>query len=238
MKLSSFQKDMIKDLVKKFPKGESGNLKKSDYDVTFEYSDHYGRYKSNIQLSPEKADKKKNFWGYSPESLWSLGDGKIALYKAREIVSTAFDGSVSSIALTRRSNRLIERLEKGFSYIRQNGSKGTWKISWGYQNTAIVFVNAPDRESASAASSVLSGLFGHDFNSDCSIRFVNIEGPEKTQKRNEDLSLDITGWLSRKVSQLERELVEARGALKRAQDAAARLSIATSVYEESQVERN
>ena len=194
----------VKDLIKKYPAGPNGQLKKDDYEISWEYCDLYERTRR------VPVYKEGGAYGYDPVDLWRLVSGDASDLKCRSLIRETYGSSISRVAESRRAKALRSKIKQSVQDVQIVGTEGTYKLRWGYYTTKELYTYAKSKQEAKSTASVLAGLFGHDMNEDVSVTFVTIESPEKTQQRNNSKAESLLSQAQNAVKQAELRLEEAK----------------------------
>ena len=224
---------VVRDLVRKYPKGPDGKFKKSDYWPEYIYHNVYERY-TTVQFL-KQSHENHEWCGYKPEDLWVLVDGNPYEHTCRDLVSNAFAKEhLTSSAITRRARSLLYRLKNAIRHIRSEGTKGTWRIRWyGSGSVNSVYVHCKSKTDAGASAAILAGLFGYDVNSQPDLTFITLESPDKALGRNKK---DIDRAVSEaeySVNSAKDRLLKAQQNLQVVQEKAGIIMTALAVQEEA-----
>jgi hypothetical protein len=204
---------MIRDLVKKYPKGPQGKYTKKDYATVSCYSTPHGRYRLTATLwwkhpseKMEAAAKDLQFLcGYSPEDVFPLRE-----LDALNLILEAFDGieTLTKPAATRRKNLLRQKIEIAESYTQKKGIPGVYSVSWGWDANNRLFIYGINNVDVEATAVVMCGSLGHDMSETPRIRYYQPGLPATALKLNrESLKRNIQrheNSVSRYQDQLDR----------------------------------
>lgn len=143
--LTPRQRDIVSDLLEKWPKGPAGRYTQKHYHLSFQWVPGYERHTQFAVLDPSKFPRHWPdqphiaFWGWPPGELFELVAGKgepkerveglVCLHAA-----AVGDGPLSKGALTKRSRRLWSRLHNAVKHVQEVGLSnhpGVWEVrSW------------------------------------------------------------------------------------------------------------
>ena len=134
---------IVDDLLKKYPKGPKGLLRKDHYDVAEEWHYQTRRYKKYVKL---------------PEGLWcaygnheSFGYGDELLSMVQHHINDAGgtrsylrerDSCARAAALTRRSNRIDLRVGKASKRFLEEGGRGIYRVDTDAHINLYVIANS------------------------------------------------------------------------------------------------
>ena len=164
------RKKIIDDLLIKRPVGPSGN---NTYTSSVRYC--YEKYKD---VTDYKCNK--DFYGYDPLTLFKVGlhtQSQIERY-----VLNRFYGGSETYELTsgqkggvsRKSNRLYERLNDAVRHIQRHGATGVYEVSQGYYGrNSLGFVHADSSEDALCKAKLLFSYVA-DGESDIRVGFLGL----------------------------------------------------------------
>jgi len=151
--LTRRQRDIVSDLLEKWPKGPEGRYAQKHYRLSFQWVPAYERHTDFAVLDPGKFPRHWpdqphiDFWGWHPEELFELARGNalcpkrgedLAFARFEELVSAhaalVGDAPLSRAALTKRSRRLCSRLHTAVKHVQERGLSdrpGVWEVrSW------------------------------------------------------------------------------------------------------------
>ena len=195
---------LIRDLVRKFPKGPSGSLTREHYDTEITvYSDIYDNYV--IQPVEKAAEVMCQYASrYTPEYLWTAAK-HIPHLGTRSMIRQAFSGeTLSKRQLTLRKNRIDDKLKRSTAKLRIDGTKGIWGVKWTRYEKISFYVHANNKHDAITEGAVVSGLFGHDMNAHLYVEFVDLGHSKDAQNYNLAIS--------------KKQIIEAEDRLRRAHE--------------------
>lgn len=182
---------MIRDLVKKYPKGPQGKYTKKDYAIVDCYSTPHGRYRPTTTLwwkhpseKMEAAAKDLQFLcGYSPEDIFPLRE-----LDALNLILEAFDGieTLTKPAATRRKNLLRHKIEIAEAYTRRKGIPGIYSVTWGWERNSRLFIYGINNVDVEATAAVMCGSLGHDMSETPRIRYYQPGQPAMALRLNRD----------------------------------------------------
>lgn len=223
-------KSIVNDLIRKFPKGPNKSFKKKDYEEQYKYCNLYNRYRNVPSLV------HGSWFGYDPVDLWKLVTGDASEHSCHQLVCSVFNdeyekGTVSRMALSRRSRALRAKLIGAVSHVQSVGTEGTYKLRWGWSSDSELYTHAKSKNDARSTASVLAGLFGFDMNTEPNITFITIEAREETQKRNNKVANNLTVSAESIVKNAEERLNSANANLVAARKKAGLLLTAISMQE-------
>jgi hypothetical protein len=229
--LTARQRDIITDLLEKWPKGPKGRYEKGHYRTVFQYVPAYERHMDFALLDPSKfpgwwpEQEHTGFWGWDPKELFALsqvggGDPYRALVRLHE-------PGLSGQAATKRSRRLQSRLETAVSHVRREGMPGIWECRswdspWGsvWRSLPVWAETAADAE---ARVRVAGPMLGLQENWKLEFKFDRAGTPEEAAK---ELLVLINGKVNERaadVKSLESRLNRARAQLAEEEARAAQL---------------
>jgi len=139
------QNIIIDDLLLKRPKGPAGGSKLT-YASQREYNYNRGRY-VNVSVCSDQR------YGYSDATLFSLGLRSSSDVKAY-IRNRFFEGKSEweigrkKSTVTRRTNRLWERISGSISRVERTGGKGIYAVSRPYSSATLGYVYSSNTEEA------------------------------------------------------------------------------------------
>ena len=131
---------VIEDLLRKFPKGQKGLLKKSDYREASCWRTSTDRYCMMVQPIPDGVD-----FGWDPEIVtrahyWIYQSGGMRDYLRSR------DPDAGYKAISRRVNRLDDRIPRSQSAWKKSNSPAIWNVRIGY--SAELHVISTSQQSA------------------------------------------------------------------------------------------
>ena len=166
--ISDHERDqVVDDLLKRFPQGPHKRLTRDDYEVKERWSSFKNCYAKRVEsLVP-------NF-GYAPEKIvrvhWAMNEEKIRFY-IRERWPT-----IGIKAVSRRENRLVERITPIVNEFKGGSGRGVWKVRFGEAFGIHVIANT--RQSAIfLAKTILAGNIVPD-DDDFYASRVNVDDPK------------------------------------------------------------
>jgi hypothetical protein len=192
--------NIIDDLLRKRPLGPKGI--ELSYDVAYKYSERRGCYHHALECSHPS-------YGYTDEGLHTLGLHNEEACKKYVVDRWFLDLDWSErkrkrATVTRRANRLWDRLGPSISRVKSQGSTGIYKISAPYdrrhqRSKGYVYANSHDE------ATTLAGLFFPKVGGGYKSSFVEICGIEKLAFYNNK----IQDKLDARIVELEAEVTRA-----------------------------
>jgi len=230
---------VLADLVRKYPRGANGKLSSKDYA-------YY--HKNPLKCFKESASRENvGIWcGYTTQQIVSLflgEDAPFSRYRGlRDAIEKSWyrerhphksDEEVASsyyyapeATVTRRMNRINERVDAVKRHIREAGMPGVYRFNTGYQ-TAFRNVNfyvwAKNKSDACGQFNTLTRPliaaadpgFSIDDHVECKQSFEHINEPENAMSSYNQLTIegmnDLENDLQRRIQNLEKELEGLRG---------------------------
>lgn len=229
--LTARQRDIITDLLEKWPKGPKGRFLKNHYKLEFQYVPAYGQHMDFALLDPTKFPRwwpdqeHVAFWGWDPKELFELAqDFGIDPHRALVLLH---EPGISRQAITKRSRRLQSRIETAINHVRREGMPGIWECRswdspWGtiWRGLPVWAESAADAE---ARVRVAGPMLGLQENWGLEFKFDRAGTPEDATK---ELLKLINGKVNERttdVKSLESRLNRARAQLAEEEAKAAQL---------------
>jgi len=182
--------DIVDDLLRKFPLGPN---------KTFTRDDYYTTWDGHPKLIEELPGYHQDACGYPDLVLYRLS---LTGWSIRDYVRQRWP-ELRQAGVTRRSNRLVKRLEGAHKRIRRAGLPGLWKVSYGWEDYKGAVVFAENKAHALQQASL---FFGPAF-----------DGAEVTEVSfvAEGSPLDITKHNKRSRSDLKKRMANVEASIKR-----------------------
>ena len=188
---------IIDDLLKKRPVGPAGGPKLT-YESVEEYSYSSGRYVRTLHCSDPN-------YGYQDSTLFSLGlknrdDAK------RYVMNRWFPGQSNyeirkkKATVTRRSNRIWDRICDAIRRQERAGGKGIYKVTRSYSSTALGYVYSSNVEEAKTMADM---FFPANNNTTYSVTFVEIGSVDRLHHYNAKIREENEMKIEREKRQIE-----------------------------------
>ena len=164
--LNDKQKEkIIKDLLRARPLGPNHPYKKLTYTKVAtgedKWSEEQGCYIDKYRLEPSEER-----WGYSDETLFMLGfvsrsDVESYILESQFPGIDKYDLGRKRATLTRRTNRLWNRIKQSISRIKTKGSSGVYKVD-GRWDWTIGYIFADNMDEATTSAKLYFGYLVDD----------------------------------------------------------------------------
>ena len=151
--------DIINDLIRNRPKGPAGNT--VTYEVTNEYCYDSGRYKNFAEPSHAQ-------FGYDDGILFDLGfkdRGEVDAYLRERDFDNKSDWTLGrkKATLTRRTNRLWDRISQSVRRVQRAGGRGIYKIKESpYSGSLFGHLYAETKEEAAITAKIYFGYLASE----------------------------------------------------------------------------
>ena len=200
---SKLRDGIVDDLLKKRPTGPDGTY--LEYTTSREYDYDKGRYVD--VLVPSVAH-----YGYDPEVLFSLeirSQNACNLYVRRRWFSGKSDWELGrrKATITRRANRLWNRISQAIHEVRKAGPRGVYKVFGRRPHSTYGYVYALSKEEAAETANMSFGYLvpkrpGYDTRLE--VQLVNISTSDSLSKYNANIVDDI----NRQIAAREQDIKE------------------------------
>ena len=191
---------IIDDLLKLHPTGPRGNLVKDDYKRGHQYSSTRRGYIN--MTTPNRDGRAYPYFGYDLETLqrvwYEASNGNYRSY-----IRSRWGDDIGSKAVSRRENRLRDRLQPAHdAFIRQN-TRGIWECRATYG--LKLFVMAGSQETAILLTKTM--LAGCGFTVDEYVRasLVNVADPKLLANYNNTNMERVANSLKTSINTIEKE---------------------------------
>jgi hypothetical protein len=183
--------DIVLDLLQKFPVGPNKTLTRDDYYTTWD-----GHPKLE---EPSALGCHQDACGYPDLVLYRLN---LKGWSIRDYVRQRWPG-LRQAGVTRRSNRLVKRIEGAYNRTRRAGLPGLWKVSYGWEDYKGAVVFAENKAHALQQAGLFFGpaFAGAEVNE---VSFVAEGSP-----------LDITKHNKRSRGDLKKRMANVEASIKR-----------------------
>jgi len=225
--LTPSQRDIITDLLEKWPKGPRGRYERKHYRLEYQWVSAYERTCEFALLDPSKFPRHwpdqphVAFWGYNPRVLFELmGEHVPSVDGARKLVDL-HEAGLSQAAQTKRARRLWSRLKPACDHVRENGMPGIWYArSWDSPYGSVwrgLPIWAETREEAEARIRVTGPMLGLQENWRLEFKFDRVGPPEDATRELLHSINDKARRQESAVRELEDRLARARKSLEEEQ---------------------
>jgi len=207
----------IDDLLRKRPKGPRGTKLTYTEETKYDYDRDYYR---TVQVPDDPS------YGYGKEMLFQLGLHSHQQV-TRYVLDRYFGGANTPESLgtrkstvTRRSNRIWERLKDSVSVVQRDGGSGIYEIKRSsYTSDVLAYVHALNKEEAQTLADMF--IPNTDGRSYLAVQFVEFGGSDRLRAHNDK----IRAKTEKQVAQHEHMIDTLRKKIDRAKSFAATLEI-------------
>ena len=185
--------DIINDLIRNRPQGPTGV--DITYTVTEDYCYDAGRYKKH-------AEPSHNNYGYDDGTLFDLGfkdRGEADQYLRKRDFENKSDWSLGrkKATLTRRVNRLWERIGDSVRRVQREGGRGIYKVKNNpYSGSVLGHLHAESMDEAKITAKIYFGYLAEDVER-MRVEFVRRGSVVEMKSLNQALLNDIDAQIKR-----------------------------------------
>ena len=180
---------IIDDLLRKRPRGQLAAS--MEYHERHAWCSRTGRYRTVVQCGDPN-------WGYDSMTLYRLQ--LIGLSDCRTYVRNRWGCPASTV--TRRANRIWDRIQAGVGTVRREGAPGFWSVNRRYDEVTRIW--AHDKEEAERIASTFFAPILGALDTPLQITFAGVGYP--TQMLQYDAARTQT--VITKINRLKKEIVE------------------------------
>ena len=135
--------NMLKDLLKKYPTGVNGTVRKWDYQISHEWNASARVYRDTTVIAKDyRHYKTHRWWGYSPSDMIQMRK-RVAKSGIRSYLREV-DPDAGNRAISRRENILSHRIEKGAQAFKNEDGPAIWMVRVNYDNSVHVIASSTD----------------------------------------------------------------------------------------------
>jgi len=212
---------IIDDLIRRYPKGSTGKLKKDDYEIDENYNYERCVYVKDVVCTDTSAS-----WGWSKEAFFDMNlhshDAVERYLKQRfyedEVTHRGGYGSKRA-TLTRQTRRIWDRISHGIKQVKSDGLKGVYRVSAaGYRSQSLGHIFAETKDKAQNIAAVMFAHILTDDNrryggSGISAELVSRKNIKGAVSRNSTFFKQIEAEVSnqqKRIINIEKEIARAQ----------------------------
>jgi len=198
------REEIINDLIRNRPEGPPGFT--VEWDVSNEYDYDVGRYR-NV-ATPSDA-----LFGYTPGDLFDLGfkhRSECDLYlRARDFEGkTDYGLGRKKATLTRRTNKLWDRISDSVSKVSLNGGRGIYKVRGNvYASSSLGHLYAESKDEAAITAKIYFGYLTDDQHR-IRVDFIRRGSVVEMKELNEEMVEDINVQIQRLEKETQQYLAK------------------------------
>jgi hypothetical protein len=211
------RKDMVEDLVRKYPYGPRGRkrgLGKEHYSVTERYSSFHNGYRMLTMLISKKEGES---FGYTNLDIYKLHFRFPS--DVRDYIRQNWP-TLSTMAISKRSNRIWVRIQNAVNEIRSVGSTGIYRVQFGAGRQAYIHANST-ADAVVYAEAMLKVPLRAEQGYSARANFQTIGDALMLAGKNTEVANDWRSCARNKVKDLEVRLAKAQAALEETEISAA-----------------